>query len=72
MTDGGFSLDKLNVLRYDDTITKTCWGTAVIHLIEQEIKRPLQEVVCLLHFNKLPFRHLFQTLDNETTGVKSF
>ncbi len=29
-------------------------------------------VVCLLQFAELPFRHLFQHLDGETTGPRSF
>lgn len=72
MTVGGFSLGELDVIGCDDTVTNTGWKTGVIRSIEQEVGRPLQWVVCLLHFNELPFRHLFQTLDGETTGPKSF
>lgn len=43
----------------------------MIRLIELHVKRPLQWGVCLLHFNELPFRHLFQTLDWKTVGPKS-
>ncbi|GBM73269.1 hypothetical protein AVEN_158628-1 [Araneus ventricosus] len=28
--------------------------------------------MCLLHFNELPFKHLFEYLDGETTGPESF
>lgn len=72
LTVGGFSLGELDVLGCDGTVTNTGWKTGVIRSIEQEVGRPLQWVVCLLHFNELPFRHLFQILDGETTGPKSF
>lgn len=72
LTDGGFSLDELDVMGCDGTVTNTGWRTGVIRSIEEQVKRPLQWGVCLLHFNELPFRHLFQTLDGETTGPKSF
>ena len=50
----------------------TDWRTGVIGLIEKQIKRPLQWVVCLLYFNELLFRPLFQILDGETTWPKFF
>ncbi|KAJ8870204.1 hypothetical protein PR048_029220 [Dryococelus australis] len=48
---------------YNHCVTNMRWKTGVIHTIEEQVKRPLQWGVCLLHFNQLPFRHLFQTLD---------
>lgn len=65
-------MDELDVIGCDGTVTNTGWKTGVIRTIEEKLKRPLQWGVCLLHFNELPFRHLFQTLDGETTGPKSF
>jgi hypothetical protein len=65
-------LDELDVIGCDGTVTNTGWKTGVIRQIEESIKRPLQWSVCLLHFNELPFRHLFQALDGETTGPKIF
>lgn len=72
LIDAGFSLDELDVIGCDGTVTNTGWKTGVIRTIEEQVKRPLQWGVCLLHFNELPFRHLFQTLDGDTTGPKSF
>lgn len=72
LKESNFSLDELDVIGCDGTVTNTGWKTGVIRTIEEEIKRPLQWGVCLLHLNELPFRHLFQTLDGETTGPKSF
>ncbi|GBM12728.1 hypothetical protein AVEN_228520-1 [Araneus ventricosus] len=33
---------------------------------------PAQWSICLLHFNELPFRHIFQHIDSQTAGPKSF
>ena len=35
--------------------------------MEKELERPLQWVICQLHGNELPFRHLFEKLDGKTT-----
>ena len=32
----------------------------------------MQWVICLLHFNELPLRHVFQNLDEVTSGPDSF
>ncbi|GBM06419.1 hypothetical protein AVEN_266369-1 [Araneus ventricosus] len=37
-------------------------------LLAREIARPLQWVVCQLHYNELPLRHLIKHLDGPTTG----
>lgn len=44
----------------------------VIKKIEVLCQRPLQWFICLLHFNELPYRHLFENLDGITTGPASF
>ena len=36
------------------------------------MQRPLQWIVCLLHENELPFRHLFEKIDGKTTGPDSY
>src|SRR5699024_9473271 len=36
------------------------------------LERPLQRIVCLLHTNELPLRHLFRKLDGETSGPTTF
>lgn len=44
----------------------------IIRLFEKQLKRPLHWFICLLHFNELPFRHLYETLDkSKTTGPRS-
>ncbi|GBO20964.1 hypothetical protein AVEN_268148-1 [Araneus ventricosus] len=63
---------KLEVVRYDGTVTNTGWKNGVINRIENHVGRPLQWSICLLHFNELPFRHIFQHIDGQTAGPKSF
>lgn len=68
----GLSLDDLDVIGCDGTVTNTGWKGGVIRTIEEKVKRPMQWAVCLLHFNELPLRHLFQFLDGDTTGPTTF
>ncbi|KAJ8891570.1 hypothetical protein PR048_004098 [Dryococelus australis] len=66
------SLEKLQVIRCDGTVNNSNWKNGVIRQLELLVGRPLQSSVCLLHFNKLPFSHIFQHIDGATTGPKSF
>ena len=60
-------------MRWDHLQHRSLWrshpldGDIVIYL-----SRPLQWLVCLLHANELPLRHLFQTLDGATSGPVGF
>lgn len=45
---------------------------SVFHQLENHVGCPLQWSICLLHFNELPFRHIFQHIDGQTAGPKSF
>ncbi|GBL94047.1 hypothetical protein AVEN_185019-1 [Araneus ventricosus] len=63
---------KLEVVGCDDTVTSTGWKNGVIHRIENNVGRPLQWIICLLHFNELPFCHIFQHIDGQTARSKSF
>ncbi|CAH0562822.1 unnamed protein product [Brassicogethes aeneus] len=56
----------------DGTNVNTGWKGGIIRLIENDIKRPLQWCICLLHANELPLRHLLQSLDGDTKGPYSF
>ena len=58
--NGGF--DAVVVMGCDGTNTNTGWKGGIIGLLEERLDRPLQWVVCLLHFNELPFRSLFVLL----------
>ncbi|GBM84084.1 hypothetical protein AVEN_78339-1 [Araneus ventricosus] len=63
---------KLEVVGCDGTVTNTGWKNSVIHRIENHVGRPLQWSICIMHFNELPFRHIFQHIDDEAAGPKSF
>ncbi|GBM88836.1 hypothetical protein AVEN_121326-1 [Araneus ventricosus] len=58
------SLEKLEVVGCDGTVTNTEWKNVVIHRLENRVERPLQWSICLLPFNELPFRHFFQHIDD--------
>ena len=49
------------------TATNTGWKNGVICNPELKIFRPSHWFICLLHFNELPFRHLFESVDDDTT-----
>ncbi|GBN92321.1 hypothetical protein AVEN_52993-1 [Araneus ventricosus] len=59
------SLEKLVVIGCDGTAIYTGWKSGLIRRIEIHLGKPLQWTVCLLHFNELPFRHLFENLDGK-------
>ena len=40
--------------------------------LEALLLRPLQWVICLLHCNELPLRHVFKALDGTTKSPDSF
>ena len=61
------SLDSLIAICSDGEPTNTGVHGGILQLFEKQLKRPLHWFVCLLHFNELPFRHLFDTLDKSTT-----
>lgn len=67
-----FDYVKLVAIGCDGTATNTGWKNGVIRNLEVKLGRPLQWFICLLHFNELPFRHLFESVDGDTTGPTSF
>jgi hypothetical protein len=72
LSDSKISADKLVAVGCDRTNVNTGNKGGVIALLEQHYKKPLQWLVCQLHANELPFRHLLQHLDGETTGPRAF
>lgn len=72
LSTNGLSDSKLNVIGCDGTNTNT-WGKGgVITLLEQKLRRPLQWLICQLHANELPLRHLINHLDWVTSGPTGF
>lgn len=66
------SLDALIGICSDGEVTNTGTKGGIIRLFEERLKRPLHWFVCLLHFNELPFRHLFDFLEKSvTTGPRT-
>lgn len=72
MESKNLDFEQLSAIGCDGTATNTGWNNGVIHNIGVKLGRPMQWLMYLLHFNKLPCRHLFQHLDGETSGLKSF
>lgn len=42
--------------------------TGILRSLELNLEKPLHWFVCLLHFNELPFRHLFEQIDKSVTS----
>lgn len=52
----------------DGEPTNTGVENGIIRRFEILLDKPLHWFVCLLHFNELPFRHLFNALEMSTTS----
>jgi len=46
--------------------------TGAIRKLEEKLNRPLQWIICLLHFNELPLKTIFQEIDGTTKGPTVF
>lgn len=68
LSERDISLENLIVIGCDGTSVNTGWKTGLVRRVELYLRKPVQWAICLLHFNELPFRHLFQHLDGNTTG----
>jgi len=62
--------DTLKVVGTDGTASITDFG--FVRCLEEKVWRPLQWVVCLLHCNELPLRHVFLELGGTTKSPDSF
>ncbi|GBL81286.1 Dimethylaniline monooxygenase [N-oxide-forming] 2 [Araneus ventricosus] len=72
LEDNDVDINELKEIGCDGTATNTGWNNGVIRSIYLQIQRPMQWFICLLHFNELLFKHLFEYLDGETKGPTSF
>ena len=63
---------KLKIVGSHGTAVMTGKCIGFIASLETLIGRPLQWVICLLHLNELPLKHVFQNLDGVTSGPDSF
>ncbi|GBM06423.1 hypothetical protein AVEN_266370-2-1, partial [Araneus ventricosus] len=60
------------VLGGDSTVVNTGVYNAVILRLELKLQRPIQWIICLLHFNELPLRHPFEYIDGKSFGPSSY
>lgn len=65
-------LSTLLAVGSDGTNVNTGIHGGILRLLELEIKRPVQWLICLLHFNELPLRSYFKFLDGGTSGPKNY
>lgn len=65
-------VSQLSALGCDGTSVNTGNIGGVLTHMERYLSRPVQRIVCLLHANELPFRHLFRMIDGATSGPNSF
>ena len=56
----------------DSTNLNTGHKGGVIHFLENKLERRLIWLICALHTNELPLRHLMLTLDGKTTSNVAF
>lgn len=64
----GVATGGVRVAGCDGTPYNTGPKDAVVASLEKELQRPLQRVVCMLHFNELPLKRLMKTFDGPTSG----
>ena len=64
--------DTLTSIVCDGTNVNTGRKQNVIRLVEEQLFKPLQWLVCLLHCNELPLRALIKKFDGETSGPRGF
>lgn len=70
--DNGTDMSAVVAVGCDGTAVNTGFKGGVVRLLEENMKKPLQWIVCLLHCNELPLRHLINNIDGKTTGPASF
>jgi len=72
LTENNIDLSKIIALGCDGTNVNTGKNDGIIRLLKEQFGRPLQWLICQLHGNELPLRHLLQHLDGVTTGPRAF
>lgn len=72
LTIGNISTENLQAIGCDGTAVNTGLKGGVIRLLEEQYDKPLQWLICQLHANELPLRHLVESLDGSTSGPRGF
>ncbi|XP_050517554.1 uncharacterized protein LOC126892123 [Diabrotica virgifera virgifera] len=68
----GLNFNEVLAVGCDGTATNTGRKNGVIANLQNKLGRPLQWLICLLHANELPLRHLFAFLDGATSGPREY
>ncbi len=66
------SLSTLKAVLLDNTATNTGYKSGLVVKLEQILERKLHTVGCMLHWNELPMRAVFKSIDGESTGPTTF
>jgi len=72
LDENNIATSEVTAVGCDGTNVNTGKKGGVITMLENKIGRPLQWLVCQLHANELPLRHLLQHLDGPTSGPTAF
>ena len=62
----------LDIVASDGTSVNTGKWNGALRAMEEMVQRPLQWVICLLHINELPLRHVFTDIDGTTKSPEAF
>ena len=62
----------LAIIGTDGTAVMTGKNAGSIACLEAKLRRYLQWVICLLHLNEQPLRHIFHNFDGATNGPSLF
>ena len=62
----------LKAVGCDGTAVNTGTKGGAIRLLEKRLNKPLQWLICQLHANELPLRHLIEKIDGKTSGPMGF
>ena len=71
MSENGMG-EHLEILGCDSTRVNSGRTNGVMKRIENFLDRNLMRVLCALHTNELPLRHLFEAVDGKTSGKDSW
>ena len=66
------SVSTLKAVLMDNTATNTGYKSGLVVNLEKLLGRKLQTIGCLLHWNELPMRAVFKSIDGESTGPTTF
>ena len=66
-------IDKtLKYIGGDSVVVNTGVFSGVMRRVEELLQRRLMRIICELHTNELPLRHIIEELDGPTSGANSF